>query len=67
MRNRFSVTVRGLIASFLVLAWSSPVWALAQADTAKESGSWKGIAAGILFLIAIAFGSFMSPKRGHQD
>ncbi|MEM1354716.1 MAG: hypothetical protein AAGC44_13545 [Planctomycetota bacterium] len=67
MLNRLAVTVRGLITSFLMLAWATSAWALPQADTAPKSDAWKGIAAGIIFLIAIAVGNFMSPRRSHQD
>ena len=59
--------MRGLIASFLMLVCTTSAWALPQADAAPKSDAWKGVAAGIIFLIAIAVGSFMSPRRTHQD
>jgi len=67
MRNRLGVTVRGLIASLLMLVCTTSAWALPQADAAPKSDAWKGVGVGIIFLIAIAVGCFMSPRRSHLD
>ena len=70
MKRLTEVTVRVVIASFLMMMLAMPTFAQIGSESvekAPESGSWKAFVLAIFFGIAVAIGCLMSPKRTHQD
>lgn len=55
------------MSSFLLLMASVPAYAVDTAPQAKQSGSWMGGLAALIFFAGVAVASFMAPKRTHKD
>lgn len=60
--------MRSLVLTLLTLVFTAAPAALAQpVAEAKPTAGWLAFMVMIVLLIAIAIGSFMSSRRGHQD
>ena len=64
------VTTRIALASFLLMMTSLPTLAQIGREPIEdppEAASWKAFLFVFFFLVAIAIGCLMTPKRTHQD
>jgi len=60
--------MRSFVLALLTLVFTAVPAAIAQpVAEAKPVAGWLAFMVMIVLLIVIALGSFMSPRRGHQD
>lgn len=66
-RSILAVTARAVLSSLPMVVLAVPAYAVETAPSAKDSGGWISIVAMIVLLLAVAVGSFLSPRRSHLD